>query len=826
MDYDDLVVEANKFLLNPENEYLKKNYQSKYKQILIDEFQDNNFAQFSILKNIANDGNVTAVGDDDQNIYRFQGAYAQIFDDFRITFPNHTEIILSRNYRNPPHVINFSGQLLEQDKYRKPKPITAEKNDTNKVEVIECNSELSQAEYVKKYIQDSMKKNPSYKFKDFAILSRKQKDGLRTAQLLVSEGIPVNYKGKTSINSSVSSKVIFSFLRVIADPMNSITSIVRILQEYGITEQNISKINFEAKKRSRGKPDGDYVFDVLSDLQVPNITQTNELKEIFKMINEFINLAKNSTISETVYQIARNKTSIYKKIANDDSIENFIERSTIDNIINTTSDFEKIFPNGTMKDFLDFIDELDDLDIETKTNSVDLDAVNVSTIHGSKGLEFKVVFIVDVAPFKIPLRFTEKPFYVPTELVKGQRPPAEPKVEFEREERRVFYVGMTRAIDRLIISYPTKYENRETSNRASRFLLELKPQKNAQVDFQNFNFSRAIQKYVGFNAVDILKNEIIQEAKNHIDSSNFSSAIQKIIDLANISHFVNNKTSSGFEIDPLVPKTVSPEIQTKLQGKYEKLGFTGVNLSFTKIDQYHDCPKKFWYENVISALPNSPQSQLYKGSIFHEIVEESAQRKAQGVQDDLSKLKSELVTKWSNTAYLALPIKKEEEDKKSLEPALESYIKWANSNSNEIVEVEHEFNIDVAGFPVKGKIDRIEKTKNGDYIIIDYKTGGKNKRVDDPATSLQLNIYCLAVKKRFGVLPKQAIFFYVEKPDGEQFFVYDVDEAKVNSALTELETYVKDIMDKKFDAKPSYQICKWCSFNDICDDANKKEQKN
>ena len=178
MDYDDLIVETNKLLENKDKPHVIKLAQQKYKHILIDEFQDNNFAQYSIVKKLTKDGNVTVVGDADQNIYRFQGAYTQIFENFKKDFSNCTEVLLSKNYRNPISVINLSTQLLDQDKYREPKKITPTKNDDYKVKVIECSSEYAQAEFVKNKIQELLKTNPNYTFSDFAILSRKQKDGL------------------------------------------------------------------------------------------------------------------------------------------------------------------------------------------------------------------------------------------------------------------------------------------------------------------------------------------------------------------------------------------------------------------------------------------------------------------------------------------------------------------------------------------------------------------------------------------------------------------------------------------------------------------------
>ena len=821
MDFDDLIVESNKLLANKEKPHALKVAQEKYKHILIDEFQDNNYAQFAIVKKLVSNGNVTAVGDADQNIYRFQGAYTEIFQDFKKEYPDHTEIVLAKNWRNPKNVIAVSNQLLEQDTFREAKKIVPTKDDSQKVNVIECSSEFAQAEFIKNKIHE-LKKQTNCKFSDFAILSRKQLDGFNVAQILASDGIPVKYIGKSEIQNSPNAKVLFSFLRVIANPMTSMTSIIRILQEYGITEQNISKINYEAMIRAKTKTDGDYTYDVLSDLNVDGLTQTTELREIHLMIQSFMDLARDCSPSQLIYQLIRTKTGIYKKISNDDSIENFIERSILNDIVDTAIDYEKINSNMGIKEFLEFVDELKKFDIETKRENADSDSISVSTIHKSKGLEFKTVFIIDVATSKIPLRYTEKPFYVPRELSKGVFPASEPKEEFLREERRVLYVGMTRTIDNLFVMYPTQYESRKRANKASKFIQPLKPKENEFIDFIQYDSNSSSNISTTFNAVEIIKNEQLAEVIKNLYSEQYESAIQKILDLGKIGFFQKNKTTKGFSDESLLQQTSSDDLESRLNGtKPERLGFTKKNLSFSKFNTYEQCPKQFWYQYVLNALPaNQEQSALYKGSTFHEIVEESAKRQKEGNTDDTAKLFSELQTKWDPKKYLTSSVQKEQQDRKSLTPALESYQKWSSSNPNEIVALELPFTTYIGGFKVNGVIDRLEKTPEGEYVVIDYKTGGKNKKVD-ARNSPQLNLYALALKENpdYGKLPAKAVFFYVEKPEGEQLFEYEVEAEKVEEVKGILEGYVKAIQEKEFDATPEMFTCKWCQYSDICEEA-------
>ncbi len=822
MDYDDLIVETNRLLESREQQHVLQRVQEKYKHILIDEFQDNNFAQFAIVKKISKDGNVTAVGDADQNIYRFQGAYTQIFEDFKKTFPNFAEISLVKNYRNPKSVIELSGELLAQDEYREEKKIESTKDEDDKVNVVECSSEIAQAEFIKNRIGELLKQNSAYSFRDFAILSRKQSDGMNIAQILASEGIPVKYIGKSKVHGSPSAQVLFAFLRIIADPMNSMNSIVRILQEYGISAQNISKINREAGVRARGKADGDYSFDVMSDLEVEHITQKTQLKEIFSTIADFIKIAKDNPPSQTIYKIIRNKTDLYKKIANDDSIESFVERSVLNNILNNAYDFERISPDATVKEFLEFTEQLNQFDVETKRDMSSDDAVQVSTIHKSKGLQFEAVFIIDVATYKMPLKYSEKSFYVPQEIAKGVVPSATPKVENTREERRILYVGMTRTVSHLYLTYPTQYEDRSRANKASKFLQELKPEENESVNFIKYDSNSTDDASSPVDAVDVIKNEYIERAVKSLHSSQYQSAIQKIIEIAKIDFYRKHKTSENFSHEELLKYEPDPTTEGRLAGTEPmKMGFENQSMSFSKFDDYSRCPKQFWYKHVLYALPsNQEATALYKGKAFHKIVEDSANPEMPDKTDDLKSILEDLESSWNTSEYLHRSVQKESQDKQSLVPALTSYQKWASENKNKVVETEHRFSTHIGGFQVNGVIDRIEETPEGDYVIVDYKTGGKNKKIEKVEDSLQLNMYCMALKedKDYGKLPKLASFFYVEKPEGEQHFDYEVSQSKVDEVKGVLEAYAESIKRKEFDATPQQWTCKYCDYNDICED--------
>jgi len=640
---------------------------------------------------------------------------------------------------------------------------------------------------------------------------------------LASEGIPVKYIGKSKVHGSPSAQVLFAFLRIIANPMKSMTSIIRLLEEYDVRPQNISKINQEAGVRARGKTDGDYAFDVLSDLNVEHLTQKTQIRELFSTINDFIKLAKDHSPSQVIYKIIRNKTDLYKKISNDDSIESFVERSVLNNVLNNAYDFEKINSEVTVREFLEFTEQLNQFDVETKRDLSGDDAVQVSTIHKSKGLEFQVVFIVDVATYKMPIKYSEKSFYVPQQLAKGVIPSATPKIEHTREERRILYVGMTRTINHLYLMYPTQYEDRSRASKASKFLEALKPRENKNVIFIKYDSNSDENISAPVDVFDVIKNEYIEKALKNLHSDQFQSAIHKIIEIAKIDHYRKNKSSDGFSHDDLLQYEPDPITDERLAGTNPiEMGYENQKLSFSKFDDYAKCPKMFWYKHVLNALPrNQEANALYKGSVFHKIVEDVDNPDMPEKKGDLKSMLSELESSWDPSKYLESSIQKETEDKQSLVPAITSYQKWNSENKNTITDVELKFSTQIGGFQVNGKIDRIEKTPEGDFVIIDYKTGGKNKKVDKVEESLQLNMYCMALQehKKYGKLPKTASFFYVEKEEGQQFFDYPVSQTDVDAAREVIEGFTESIKKKEFGATPGSFTCKWCDYNDICKDA-------
>jgi len=837
MDFDDLIVLTYHLLHDKTKKHILTQLKNKYKYILIDEFQDNNFAQFEIVKTLVTDENITVVGDSDQSIYRFQGAYPEIFADFKKTYPNHKEIQLIKNYRNSDSVVKVSSQLLMQSSLHVPKQLVSTKSSKEKVSVVGCANSFDEAEFVKREIQELIKSNKGkVSFSDFAVLSRKQRTGLKVVELLTAAGIPANYVGKSRIFESPSARTLLAFLRIIADPVYSTLYITKLLHDYGISELNISKINKEASFRARDKNDGDYAFEVISDLKLSYpklsaITQKTQIKEVSDMLKEFIQIAKDNPITNVIYQIVREKTDIFKNTMFD-TFDNYVERSVLLDIEKNAGDLQDMKPNATVKDLLDFIESLQQFEVETEQGVGYSDSVQVSTIHQSKGKEFAYVFVIDVAPKSMPLSYREKSYYVPKELAHGLVPVMDPEMFFKNEERRVLYVAMTRAIEKLYITFPTTYSTGSHRN-PSVFLQELLRGGNPDIDVPPI-FSTATQQQTrarAASAINIKKNEKLAEITKHLNSGQHKSALEKIIELEKIKLFKKHNTTAGFDLKKFLSIKPSNIIDKELKGTaIPTINVSNIRLSKSAFESYQTCPLQFKFARVWNCRPTGKNNTLHRGTAFHDAVAVAGDPGPGGLNNvhELKDLKKILDAQWDKTQYLNSPKSEEALAKKDIKEMLGVYQKWTKSNPNKVVGTEVEFKMKLGGKNVIGYIDRIEQTPQGDYHLIDYKTGGKNKK-PDPVEDLQLNLYSQACKNgikdkhgktlvKAGTLPKKAILFYLEKEPGYQIYEYNVTDMQVKKVMHELEKLVKRINKKEFDATPGYH-CRWCDYRNICEEA-------
>lgn len=427
MDFDDLLVNTYElFYTFPE---VLEYYQDRFTFILVDEYQDTNRVQYLILKLLSKKyKNITVVGDDAQSIYRWRGADIRNILEFQKDFPEAKIFRLEQNYRSTKSILGAAGSLIQYNKWQIAKNLWTENKDGELLEVFTCQNEKDEARTVVSKIKELVN-SKQYQYNDIAILYRINAQSLEFENALRSENINYVIVGGMSFYRRKEVKDVLAYLRVLVNP-NDDEALLRIVNE---PPRGIGKISLN-HLHSYAKTKGISLFQTLKEIDsVPSVQQ--RVKVICK---DFINWIENKI------------QKIRMKVGSYDEIREYIEESGIIEMyqqIGTDEAFDKIENIETLlSDLFDFLKNERELTIEDYLQQISLIAdidekdlannqVKLMTLHSAKGLEFPVVFIVGLEQGIFPLsRFGSNR-------------------EDEEEERRLFYVGLTRAMDKVVLSY-------------------------------------------------------------------------------------------------------------------------------------------------------------------------------------------------------------------------------------------------------------------------------------------------------------------------------------------------------------------------------------
>ncbi|MCL4322042.1 MAG: UvrD-helicase domain-containing protein [Deltaproteobacteria bacterium] len=479
MDFGDLIFNAVKlFEKNPE---VLEHYSSVYKYIMVDEFQDTNFIQDKLIKLLAKKHkNICVVGDDDQSIYSFRGANIDNILRFEEAFPNTCVIKLERNYRSTKNILNAASSLVRTNKLRKDKTLKTDKSGGGPITVYRANSDLSEAYFVAREIR-RLAREDGYSNKDIAVLYRANSQSRIIEDRLIKESVKYHIYGGLKFYQRKEIKDILSFLRFAVNPKD-LVSFGRSVQcvPIGVGEKTVKTMEDIAKKNGmdiltafksgllgevRGLKNtiaGKSGFDFSGKKDLKNYgnldlaSYFNLILELSYLINSNHSQNKNQKEGENKLEAALNliyKASGYKSMLRGESKEiNDIDQNRIENIeelINASQEFENI---------MEFLDQssIDENGGNTEIDA-DISKVSLMTLHSAKGLEFPVVFLVGLEEQLFPhIRSL------------GDESSLE-------EERRLCYVGITRAKEKLYITLSKKRRMaREYKyNLPSRFLKEI-----------------------------------------------------------------------------------------------------------------------------------------------------------------------------------------------------------------------------------------------------------------------------------------------------------------------------------------------------------------
>jgi DNA helicase-2/ATP-dependent DNA helicase PcrA len=449
MDFDDLLFKTNQ-LLKDHPEVLNK-YQHKFKYLMVDEYQDTNFSQYLIVKRLAAvNENICVVGDDAQSIYAFRGANIQNILNFEKDYPDLKIFKLEQNYRSTQNIVNVANSIISNNKEQLKKHVFSEKETGDKIKILRAFSDNEEGKLVADSIMQQRSTN-GLKWHDFAILYRTNAQSRSMEEALRKNGIPYKIYGGLSFYQRKEIKDLIAYFRLTFNP-NDEEALKRIINypKRGIGDTSVDKIIVAADQHNLTP------FEVILeahryfDGKLPAA-----LPAFATMIQSFQVITKNQSAYEAALYIAQH-SGLLKDLYEDKSVEGLNRYENIQELLNGIKEFserEDIEEKG-----LDvFMQDIALLTNDDKDKDPNADTVSLMTIHSSKGLEFPQVHVVGL----------EENLF-PSQMSLNSRSDLE-------EERRLFYVAVTRAENKLTISYATSRFKFGTliSCEPSRFLDEI-----------------------------------------------------------------------------------------------------------------------------------------------------------------------------------------------------------------------------------------------------------------------------------------------------------------------------------------------------------------
>ena len=455
IDFDDIINFTIKILM--QNSDILEYYSNKFEYVLVDEYQDTNKSQFMLITLLASrHGNITVVGDNDQGIYSFRGADISNILNFEKDFPGTKIIKLEQNYRCTGNILKVANSVIKHNEVKYDKKLWTENETGNVPKLYVADNEYDEASYIVEQIEH-LRREEYYKYSDFVILYRMNTQSRAIEDILRRENIPYKIVGGLKFYERKEIKDIIAYLRLIQNTADNL-SLTRIINEpkRGIGKTSLDKIQKLSEENNTS------MYDIIKDAEKYGLNRVYLSSREFINVIEEIRVKKDDlTISELIKTILK-KTGYTKALEEENTVEAENRIENLEEFLTVAIEFEEEFAENSLSDFLESITLSSDIDDLEETD----DSVTLMTLHSAKGLEFPTVFLVGMEEGIFP----------------GYKSISEQK-ELE-EERRLCYVGITRAKENLFLTCSRQRTifGSTSCNMMSRFLKEMPEEILNQID--------------------------------------------------------------------------------------------------------------------------------------------------------------------------------------------------------------------------------------------------------------------------------------------------------------------------------------------------------
>jgi DNA helicase-2/ATP-dependent DNA helicase PcrA len=770
VDFGDQIVLVLKLLRARPN--VRAGLQRRFKYVMVDEFQDTNHAQFELVKLLgARHGNVACVCDDDQAIYRWRGAAISNVLAFLDRYPEARQVVLTQNYRSHQKILDSAYRLIVNNNPDRlevrngiSKHLAAVREPDGPGPVhLRYETGTQEADAVARAIREGVD-GGRWRYDDVAVLVRSNDDADQFLRSLNLQSIPWTFSGNSGLYGRPEIRLLIAFLRALVHTDESVSLHYLASSElYQVPVVDLTRCSTFADRRHL------HLFDVLRKTETIRELRDEigeeghtAIRHLVQDLERYMELGREMPTGELLYLFIKDSGWL-GRMYREETARDVAESRNIAKFFDRVKSASRALRYDNVREFVKHLDELIEAGEDPAVAEADIEtpAVRVLTIHKAKGLEFPVVFLVNLVQEKFPLRRRRDPLELPVALMKDVVPTGDHHLQ---EERRLFYVGMTRARRELFLTNAGDYGG-SRQRKTSLFVLE---------------------------ALDLPRD---------------ASRPFKIRPVEEIEHH-----APPAEVDDPVLQPLPPEAE--------------LNLSHKQIDDYQTCPLKYFNVHV-RRIPIRRHHAVAYGAVMHKVVEYYLRRRVVGNYTPLDDLLAVYDRAWAGEDIIHdrpgshepaegfLTREHEEARKAAGREALRRFWNHEEAEGTKPSWVEKEFGFALGADRVRGRYDRVDEDLLG-AIIVDYKTTEITRQKDADrrvAESLQLKMYALAWQEMTGTLPQRLELRFI---DSNVVGRHTPTANDLEKAIDAVKAAAAGIRARRFDATPSWGACRNCAYNQIC----------
>jgi DNA helicase II / ATP-dependent DNA helicase PcrA len=840
LDFGDLVLHAHRLLR--EHPDVSERVRGRFRHVLVDEFQDTNYAQGTLLELlVGDDGDVTAVGDDDQAIYRFRGASTKNLRDFQTA--GAKAIRLERSFRCPQRVLDTAHAVVAPNPDRIGKAL--EGRPGGEVAFWRCVNERAQAQAVAADVERLVTREGVRPERVCVLVRSVRQEGQAVAVALEERAVPYRIVGAAAFFQRAEIRDVLAWLRLLADPGDA-GAVVRALARppVELRSVDIARCTQIARRRKL-----DMVSALVAATESPQLPPEARERilgflKIYRSASAALDTSRPDLfVHRLIERLGLRRQQLFA--AQPDVVERLVNLAKFGEL---AASYVRRSPQATPREFARYIAAVADAGLreEEAVAETEPQAVQVMTMHSAKGLEFDHVYVLGLQSSRMPGARRRALEPIPDELL-GEELPPDDREAHAAEMRRLLHVAMTRARRRLVLAYAARGERGEART-PSPFAEEARAAVHmAWEDREEELFGPAESLHAMFRMMREELLDTVARTAGRLGELRFdtdldvSHAVVRYMELLKLAALLERPTEQDVvdalpEINARLARAVTPEqreiFETSALDEYlldaerdarrraaavaardepsleaflPKRG-DGLLLSASDVETYRICPLRYKFARVFR-IPSEPTLAQRFGILVHQVLERFH---AGGPSPTLAELLGLLDAGWRRGGFGDSEEERQLRDKAGA--AMRRYFERFQAEEGEPLWFERPFSFRLGPHLVSGRVDRVDRLPDGSYELIDYKTG-RPKTPAQLKDDVQLSLYAVGAREAWSLETAGQAYYYVLDDAKVPVDRDDVDRDWITETVM---AAAEGIMAQGFEPTPSYAACSTCDFRIIC----------